>query len=265
MSVFFGEVTAPTRGNSATGIQPVIVASRSTHLRTFRERGGRLLDIGARFYKNQGFDVNGPVSMSDSRDFTIILASSSPYRRQLLDKLFDDFLSISPDIDESPKPGETPIELARRLSAEKANAVAKHPSTHQLKPPALVIGSDQVVSLHGQLLGKPGSTAKAIEQLRSCSGQSLEFHTGLALINTSNGQLSTEVVSDRLRFRSLSEDSIQRYVEKEQPLDCAGSIKTESLGIALIEEMSCQDPNHLIGLPLIALCSLLEKHGLNIV
>ncbi|MBR9805195.1 septum formation inhibitor Maf, partial [bacterium] len=85
------------------------------------------------------------------------------------------------------------------------------------------------------------------------------------LINTSNGQLSTGVVRDRLRFRSLSEDSIQRYVEKEQPLDCAGSIKTESLGIALIEEMSCQDPNHLIGLPLIALCSLLEKHGLNIV
>lgn len=187
----------------------------------------------------------------------IVLASTSPFRRELLARLGLPFLTASPDVDETPLPGEAPETTAMRLSESKARAVAaRHPE-------ALIIGSDQVACLDGQVFGKPGSHDNAVRQLRSMRGRSVNFFTGLCLLNARTGQARLRGVPTLVTFRDLGDDEIERYLRKEQPYNCAGSAKSEGLGIALIARMAGEDPNALIGLPLIALCDLFREEGIN--
>lgn len=187
---------------------------------------------------------------------TLILASSSPYRKQLLEKLHLKAEIIAPVIDESAYPNEAPKSLASRLSEAKALAVARRAS-------GVIIASDQVASVNNTILGKPGSAARAIEQLRLCAGKQVTFFTGLCVYNTQTHHLQLDVIPFSVTFRSLTLNEIERYVAIEQPLDCAGSFKSEGLGIALFESMSGDDPNALIGLPLIRLCQMLRTEGIN--
>ncbi len=189
----------------------------------------------------------------------LILASSSPYRRELLAKLGLAFTWQSPDIDESPAPGEPPEALVARLAREKALAIARHHDA------ALIIASDQVALLNGQILGKPGNHASAVKQLSAASGQPVLFLTSLVLFNSSNGQLQMEVVPFTVHFRSLSSSEIENYLRKEQPYNCAGSFKSEALGIVLFERLEGDDPNTLIGLPLIRLIDMLQNQGVNVI
>ncbi|ENO88556.1 Maf family protein [Thauera linaloolentis] len=186
----------------------------------------------------------------------LILASTSAYRRTLLERLSIPFETARPHTDETPLPGEAPDATAERLAAEKARAVAN------AWPDALIIGSDQVAHIGSQVFGKPGSEARAIAQLQQMSGQAVVFHTALALLNTRTGHLQVEGIPTRVRFRTLADDEIRRYVAKERPLDCAGSAKSEGLGISLLEALSGDDPTALIGLPLIALSRMLRAEGL---
>ncbi|WP_372764239.1 nucleoside triphosphate pyrophosphatase [Litorivivens sp.] len=186
----------------------------------------------------------------------IVLASGSPYRAELLHRLGISFSRHSPDIDETPRSGETPEVLARRLAKEKALAVAQH------YPESLIIGSDQVAALEGSLLGKPGTAAKACLQLQACNGKTVSFYTGLCV--TGLGKTETRVDNYKVTFRQLSAQQISRYVEQELPLDCAGSFKMEGLGISLFEKLEGKDPNTLIGLPLIELITLLNQRGIAI-
>jgi len=188
----------------------------------------------------------------------LLLASSSPFRRQLLDKLGMDFIHQSPDIDESRLEGESPVALVMRLAREKARALAdSHPDT-------LIIGSDQVAVIGDQVLGKPGTREKAIEQLSAASGQRVTFLTGLCLLNTASGR--TQVACDpfHVQFRTLRPEQIQRYVDAEQPLNCAGSFKSEGLGIVLFKALEGRDPNTLVGLPLILLTEFLAAEGISL-
>ena len=186
---------------------------------------------------------------------TLILASSSPYRRELLSRLKIPFVSISPDIDESPIPGETPRALALRLAQTKARVIAaQHPGQ-------LVIGADQVASLHGTPLGKPGDHASAQRQLRALSGQSVVFHSAMAVVRDQH--IQTVEVPTTCVFRPLSDVAIDRYLHIDMPYDTAGSAKAESLGIALMQSMESSDPTSIIGLPLIALTRLLTEFGLD--
>ncbi|MEH6782829.1 MAG: nucleoside triphosphate pyrophosphatase [Alcanivorax jadensis] len=188
----------------------------------------------------------------------LLLASSSPFRRQLLDKLGLDFIHQSPDIDESRLAGESPVALVMRLAREKAGALAgSHPDT-------LIIGSDQVAVIGDRVLGKPGTREKAIEQLSAASGQRVTFLTGLCLLNTATGR--TQVACDpfHVQFRTLRPAQIERYVDAEQPLNCAGSFKSEGLGIALFKAMEGRDPNTLVGLPLILLTEFLAAEGISL-
>lgn len=189
----------------------------------------------------------------------IILASSSVYRRQLLDKLQLTYQCISPEIDETPLADESAKVLAKRLAKEKAEKIANAVSD------SLVIGSDQTAALDQHILGKPGTRKKAIEQLLACSGQTVTFWTGLAVINSETKRSQSIVVPFTVHFRELTQQQIENYIDKEQPLDCAGSFKCEGLGIALFEKLSGNDPNSLIGLPLIELVSMLKKEGINII
>ena len=185
----------------------------------------------------------------------LILASSSRYRHELLARLGLPFTAISPDIDETPLPGEQPAELALRLSAAKARKIAAdHPGT-------LIIGSDQVAALNGSPIGKPGSFERAQDQLRQLSGQVVEFHSGLCLTNGQR-QETADVVT-QCRFRSLSQAEIDAYLLREQPFDTTGSAKAEGLGIALMDGMQSDDPTAIIGLPLIALSRMLRSFGIN--
>lgn len=188
----------------------------------------------------------------------LVLASTSAYRRTLLERLSIPFTVARPDTDESPLPGETPAATAERLAAEKARAVARD------WPDALIIGSDQVAHMGNEIFGKPGTEARAIEQLQRMSGQTVVFHTALALLNTRSGHVQIEGVPTSVRFRTLGDDEIRRYVAKERPLDCAGSAKSEGLGIALLDALSGDDPTALIGLPLIALCRMLRAEGVEL-
>lgn len=183
----------------------------------------------------------------------LILASTSRYRRELLERLRLPFHVARPDTDETPLPGETPADLARRLALGKARAIAAR------QPEAWVIGSDQVAELHGQALGKPGTREHAVAQLTAMSGREVHFHTAVSLVRG-------EAVLERqditvVRFRDLQTEEIERYVEAEQPLDCAGSFKCEGLGIALFRSIDSQDPTALVGLPLIALSAMLRQAG----
>ncbi|KAA0875521.1 Maf family protein [Nitrincola tapanii] len=189
---------------------------------------------------------------------SIVLASSSPYRRELLAKLGLPFRSRKPDVDETPLANETPHALVARLAEEKARAIA-----HDL-PDALVIGSDQVAVVEGNILGKPGTHERAVAQLQQASGKAVTFLTGLCVLDASQGRAQTEVVPYEVHFRELSLKQIERYLEKEQPYDCAGSFKSEGLGIVLFERLVGDDPNALIGLPLIRLVRMLEQAGIDL-
>lgn len=186
----------------------------------------------------------------------LVLASTSTYRRELLNRFGLPFEVARPDIDESPLPDEAPRATAERLAIGKAKAVAEQFSD------ALIIGSDQVASMGEQRFGKPGTVERAVAQLRTMSGRSVIFDTALAVLNTRSGHIQVDVVPTEVRFRPLSDDEIVRYVERERPLDCAGSAKSEGLGITLLDALSGDDPNALVGLPLIALARMLRNEGL---
>ncbi len=189
----------------------------------------------------------------------LILASSSPYRRELLERLKIPFEVVSPEVDETPRSGETPSALVERLSVEKARKIAGQ------KPGTLVIGSDQVAVYNGVIVGKPHSHDKAVEQLRSAAGKAVTLYTGLALVNADTGHVQHEVIPYRVTFRVLTDAQIESYLRKEQPYSCAGSVKSEGLGIALLERFEGDDPNTLIGLPLIRLVRMLENEGVFVI
>lgn len=184
----------------------------------------------------------------------LILASTSPYRRALLERLGLAFEVASPRCDETPLPGEAPQDTAARLAVLKAKSLNRQD--------ALVIGSDQVAFSQGQRLDKPGNHATATRQLRSLSGKSAEFHTAVALFDTKSGNLQQKVIPCRVTFRVLDDRTIENYLLREKPYDCAGSAKAEGLGIALIARIETEDPTSLIGLPLIALSEMLARAGL---
>jgi MAF protein len=188
----------------------------------------------------------------------IILASSSRYRRELLERLGLPFTAESPDIDESPLPGESPRELVMRLSESKARALAPR------CPAALIIGSDQAAVLEDRILGKPGNRENAIAQLSRCSGKRLVFHTGLCLLDSATGKAQVDDVLFEVRFRTLTAGQIERYVDADRPYHSAGSFKAESLGITLFEYLHGDDPNALIGLPLIRLTQMLANAGVDL-
>lgn len=196
-----------------------------------------------------------------SQPRTLILGSSSAYRRGLLGRLGIPFSVISPEIDESAQPNEHPAALARRLAREKAQAISLKLPDRQKN--ALIIGSDQVAVFDDQAYGKPGNHAAAVAQLQTLSGQTVVFETALCLLDTGADRVYEELVSTEVEFRSLSLDDIESYLQKEPAYDCAGSAKSEGLGIALLERLSGDDPTALIGLPLIALSRLLHQAGVN--
>lgn len=185
----------------------------------------------------------------------LVLASTSRYRRELLARLRMPFEVSSPDVDETPLPGERPADLALRLAALKARAVARR------RPEAVVIGSDQAADLEGRIIGKPGTHDAAVAQLRAMSGQVVTFQTAVAVARPETGFERVALVPVTVRFRSLSDTHIERYLRIEQPYDCAGSAKSEGLGIALLERIDSDDPTALVGLPLIRTCALLREAG----
>jgi len=190
---------------------------------------------------------------------TLILASSSEYRRQLLQKLQIPFTSIAPKIDEAALPDEKPHETALRLAQEKALKIASE------YPNALVIGCDQVATLDGEQLGKPGNHQNATRQLQKMRGREVTFHSALCLYNAATDTMQAQVVPYLVRYRMLTDDQIENYLTKEQPYQCAGSAKSEGLGIALMERMLGDDPNALIGLPLIKLVSMLQNEHVDVI
>lgn len=189
----------------------------------------------------------------------LVLASTSPYRRELLSRLKLPFEVCSPAVDETPLPSEAPDQTAYRLAIAKAQSAAKD------FPDALIIGSDQVATLDGLQLGKPHTHDNAVRQLSLMRGRSVVFHTALCLYNNRTGNTQAKVVPFTVHFRNLSDAQIENYLAKEQPYNCAGSAKSEGLGIALIEKMDGDDPNALIGLPLIALIEMLENEDMAVI
>ncbi len=190
---------------------------------------------------------------------SIILASTSPFRRELLQKLGLTFETAAPDIDESPLPGESPEALVQRLAAGKAAAIA------EFHPDALIIGSDQVACLDGHILGKPGNHENAVIQLSQASGQVVHFYTGLCLLNARNGCQQLRCEPFEVHFRTLTSNQIERYLKREIPYGCAGSFKSEGLGIGLFERLVGDDPNSLIGLPLIRLIDMLKQEYIEVI
>ena len=186
----------------------------------------------------------------------LILGSTSPYRRELLARLRLPFEVVRPEVDETPHPGEQPRALAQRLALEKALAVAR------LHPQAVVIGSDQVADLNGEPLGKPGTHERAVAQLQRMRGHTVVFQTAVAVVCIDSGFAEQALAQVNVQFRNLSDEAIETYLRAEQPYDCAGSAKSEGLGIALLEQIDNQDPSALVGLPLIHTCRLLRAAGL---
>ncbi len=185
----------------------------------------------------------------------LILASTSPYRRAVLQRLRLDFSTFAPEVDESPRPGEIPANLVVRLAEDKARAA------RAAYPEALIIGSDQVAVLGDTVLGKPGTHERAVEQLSMASGRQVDFLTGLCLYNARADQAHLDVVRFSVVFRQLSPEQIENYLRRDQPYNCAGSFKSEGLGIVLLERMVGSDPTAVIGLPLIRLTRMLEAEG----
>jgi septum formation protein len=188
----------------------------------------------------------------------LVLASSSPYRRELLERLRVPFSVTSPDVDERPLVGESPRETAIRLAEAKARAVASTGAG------GLIIGSDQVASLNGAPIGKPGNRDAARAQLRAMRGHDVAFHTALCLLDASSGRGDVDEVPTIVRFRQFTDAQAERYLEIDEPYDCAGSARIEALGIALVERVESADPTALIGLPLIALVSMLRRAGVDV-
>jgi septum formation protein len=189
----------------------------------------------------------------------LILASTSPFRKSVLEKLGLPFDCHAPEVDEAPQPHETPAQLVERLSIAKAQAIAAHLQQ------GLVIGSDQVAVIDDEILGKPGNHENAVAQLERASGKTVTFLTGLALVNAESGAIQAEVVPFKVVFRQLTQPQIVNYLNAEQPYNCAGSFKSEGLGIVLFERLEGDDPNTLIGLPLIRLIRMLEKEGMTVI
>jgi septum formation protein len=189
----------------------------------------------------------------------LILASTSRYRRELLERLGLAFEAASPHCDEAALPGEAAAATALRLSVGKARSLARE------FPDALIIGADQVASSEGRRLGKPGNHDNAVAQLRLLSGRSAQFDTAVSLLDARDGGLQSRVVGCRVQFRKLDNERIESYLRREQPYDCAASAKAEGLGIALLERIDTEDPTSLVGLPLIALSAMLERAGLRVV
>lgn len=189
----------------------------------------------------------------------LILASSSVYRRELLQKLQINFSTVSPHVDEAILDNEAPKDTAVRLAVEKAQKVGTE------YPHALIIGCDQVATLDGEQLGKPLNHQNATKQLQKMRGKTVSFFTGLCLLNAETGRLQSDIATYEVTFRALNDDQIEKYLAKEQPYHCAGSAKSEGLGICLIESMVGDDPNALIGLPLIKLITMLQNEGVNII
>lgn len=187
----------------------------------------------------------------------LILGSTSRYRRELLSRLRLPFDVQSPDVDETPHPGESPVDLAQRLALAKAREVAGR------FPDSVVIGSDQVADLDGECIGKPGTHERAITQLRRMSGRVVVFQTAVAVVCRATGHEGAALVPVTVRFRTLADSEIERYLRLEQPYDCAGSAKSEALGIALLASLESSDPTSLVGLPLIATCELLRAAGID--
>jgi len=188
----------------------------------------------------------------------LLLASSSPYRRKLLSRLQLTFDCSAPQLDETAHPGEFPEQLVRRLASEKAQAMAETYQDH------LIIGSDQVAVLEEQILGKPHTFERASEQLQACSGKSVNFLTGLALLDSRSGSIQVDCISFTVHFRDLDEHQIERYLRAEKPFDCAGSFKAEGLGISLFRATEGTDVTSLIGLPLIRLVDMLNTAGIEV-
>ena len=188
----------------------------------------------------------------------IVLASTSPYRRELMERLGLPFEAAAPRVEESPIAGEHPAALVRRLAESKARAVAA------VFPNALIVGSDQVAVLDGERLGKPGTHEAAVKQLTRASGRPVEFLTGLCLLDSATGKASVDLVPSRVVFRVLGTAQIERYLERERPYDAAGSFKSEGLGIALFERIDGEYPTALVGLPLIRLTTMLAEAGVDV-
>lgn len=188
----------------------------------------------------------------------LVLASSSPYRRALLERLGVPFEHAAPEVDETPRAGEIAEQLTLRLALDKARALAGRYADH------LIIGSDQVLLLDGQAVSKPGTHAAATDQLRRCSGRTVQFTTSLCLLNSATGHYQLTSEPFKVSFRELDDDSIERYLQREQPYDCAGSFKMEGLGISLFRALQGDDPNSLIGLPLIRLCEMLRNEDVQL-
>jgi septum formation protein len=189
---------------------------------------------------------------------SLVLGSTSRYRKELLSRLGVAFEVAAPEVDETPLPGEAPLALAQRLALAKAQAVAA------LHPQAVVIGSDQVADLHGEPLGKPGTHERATEQLRRMRGQTVIFQTALAVVCQATGFVQQDVAQVSVLFRELTDDEIENYLRAEQPYDCAGSAKSEGLGIALLERIDNDDPTALIGLPLIRTARMIRAAGVRL-
>jgi septum formation protein len=198
--------------------------------------------------------LNAPPTVSRP----LVLGSTSRYRRELLERLRVPFEVATPDVDETPQPGEAPLALAQRLALAKAQAVAA------LYPHAVVIGSDQVADLHGEPLGKPGTHERAVAQLRRMRGQLVVFQTALAVVCKETAFVQQDVAAVRVLFRDLSDAEIEAYLLAEQPYDCAGSAKSEGLGIALLERIDNDDPTALIGLPLIRTARMIRAAGVKL-
>lgn len=188
----------------------------------------------------------------------LILASTSQFRRQLLERFGIQFSVAAPEVDEAPQPGETAIDLVNRLARAKADAVARR------HPQSVVIGSDQVALQGRDILGKPGTVERCIEQLKACSGQRVTFSTAVHIIRTDSGSNESHMDTTTVYFRRLGDDEIRRYVEREKPLQSAGGFKVEGLGISLFERIESQDPTALIGLPLIWVSAALRRMGIAI-
>ena len=197
-----------------------------------------------------------PPLLSQGTSRPLILGSTSRYRRELLERLRVPFDVAAPEVDETPQPGEAPRALAERLALAKARAVA------QAFPGAVVISSDQVADLNGVPLGKPGNHARAVLQLRQMRGQAVVFQTAVAVVCLETGFAQSALAAVRVKFRNLGDAEIEHYLRAEQPYDCAGSAKSEGLGIALLESIDSDDPTALIGLPLIRTCRLISAAGI---
>ena len=197
-------------------------------------------------------------TLSPQPERPLVLGSTSRYRRELLQRLHLAFDVVSPHVDETPLPGETPAVIAQRLALAKAHAVAAQ------RPEAVIIGSDQVADLAGEPLGKPGTHERAVAQLHRMSGQTVLFQTAVAVVCAATGFERCELAVVRVVFRDLSDDEIERYLRIEQPYDCAGSAKSEGLGIALLDHIDNDDPTALVGLPLIRTARLLRQAGLRL-